>query len=808
MPDTKSLTRRRQEALRGLDAAGRALALSLALLLGSLFVASPAFSQAQILTQQSDGSDDDSSQVSGLSADLQSLVRAAEAEGATVLVIGGTPEPAAGAGASEPSMQEKLKKAGTLLRARIAAMGVEAPSFPSRLGAAFSEAGPPNWPLIAGGLAILALLIGYLAARVYERWARPYFSYLFNPTPKSRAEKICYLVTSFFIRMIGLAIHLVAATLILLAIDYGTPAAQDLQLRILTVFAIWRTASIFFGSLLASEASSHRMLLIGDEDARQMQRNLSAIFLVGFGLLGLVSMLAELGVGENMSILGFVVGSFVAAALLTLACFVHRREIAEMMTGRKSKPVGGGKMLGATRMLAKLWPVLAAVYFLLAWAVSALRMLLGFPNSSFLVASPFLAILGAVALYGVAVMLLDWLMPPSEREKAQAAAAEAQSEETADEPTASDGSSGDDAVGEHPGRRPTTLTSFRDLAERAIGIVIIGAAATSVFLVWGVDVFSGVGFLSTIWELVFVFFVAYLAYQAVKIAIDRRVAAEGGGAEAAEPGDEGGHGGRSRMATLLPLFRNFLLAVIVTMGIMIGLSQMGVDIAPLFAGAGVVGLAIGFGAQTLIKDIFSGAFFLMDDAFRVGEYIDIGTVKGTVEKISIRSMQLRHQLGTLVTVPFGEIQHLSNFSRDWVIMKLPLRLTYNTDVNKVNKLIKNLGKELLNHELIGDKFLEPLKSQGVWMMEDSAMIIRVKFMTRPGDQFQVRKIAYAEIRALFEREGIQFASREVKVRLDDHDHDRHLSEEDKAKIAAAVRPVLDDADAAAGGGGGPLPDQR
>ncbi len=800
---------------------GRSLALLLVLLFGALLMASPAFSQAHLLPQQ--GEEEGDSQVSGISPELQALVRAAEAEGATVLVIGGTPQPAADAGAGEPSMQEKLQAAGALLRARIIAMGQEAPSFPRRLSEAFSESGPAYWPLIAGGLTILALLIAYLAARAYERWSRPYFGYLFNPTPKNRAEKICYLVASFLIRMVGLVIHLVAATLILLAIDYGTPAAQDLQLRILTVFAIWRTASIFFGSLLASFAPSHRMLPIGDEEARRMQRNLSGIFLVGFGLLGLIGMLVNLGVGENLSILGFVVSSFIAATLLTLACFVHRREIAEMMVGRKAAPAGSGAVQGATRMLARLWPVLAAVYFYLAWAVSALRTLLGFPNSSFLVASPFLAILCAVALYGVAIMLLDWLMPPSEREKAQAAAEEAQREEAAAEAppaegmsseaapaegTPSEGTPSEGAAAEQPPRKPKTLTSFRDLAERAIGIVIIGAAVISVFLVWGVDVFSGVGFLSTIWELVFIFFAAYLAYQAVKIAVDRRVAAEGGGAEAAEPGDEGGHGGRSRLATLLPLFRNFLLAVIVTMGFMIGLSQLGVDIAPLFAGAGVVGLAIGFGAQTLIKDIFSGAFFLMDDAFRVGEYIDIGTVKGTVEKISVRSMQLRHQLGTLVTVPFGEIQHLSNFSRDWVIMKLPLRLTYNTDVNKVNKLIKNLGKELLNHELIGDKFLEPLKSQGVWMMEDSAMIIRVKFMTRPGDQFQVRKIAYAEIRALFEREGIQFASREVKVRLDEKDQDRQLTEEDKTKIAAAVRPVLDAADAAAEGGGGPPADQR
>ena len=91
--------------------------------------------------------------------------------------------------------------------------------------------------------------------------------------------------------------------------------------------------------------------------------------------------------------------------------------------------------------------------------------------------------------------------------------------------------------------------------------------------------------------------------------------------------------------------------------------QVGVNVTPLLAGAGIVGVAIGFGAQALVKDIISGVFFLIDDAFRRGEYIDIGAVKGTVENISIRSMQLRHHNGPLNTVPFGEIRHLKVFAR-------------------------------------------------------------------------------------------------------------------------------------------------
>ena len=235
--------------------------------------------------------------------------------------------------------------------------------------------------------------------------------------------------------------------------------------------------------------------------------------------------------------------------------------------------------------------------------------------------------------------------------------------------------------------------------------------------------------------------------------------------------------------------------------VLIVLLELGINVSPLFAGAGVVGLAVGFGAQTLVRDIFSGAFFLIDDAFRKGEYIDIGEVKGTVEKISVRSFQLRHHLGALNTIPFGEIKVLTNYSRDWVMMKLPLRVTYDTDVEKVRKLIKKLGQQLLEDPVIGENFLQPLKSQGVIEMQDSAMIIRVKFMTKPGDQWLVRKKVYEEIRELFAREGIRFAHREVTVRLADS-RTEDLSPQQREAITGAVQATIDEEDMNGNGGGG------
>ena len=119
---------------------------------------------------------------------------------------------------------------------------------------------------------------------------------------------------------------------------------------------------------------------------------------------------------------------------------------------------------------------------------------------------------------------------------------------------------------------------------------------------------------------------------------------------------------RARLRTLLPIVRNILFVVVLATRRADGAVALGVEIGPLLAGAGVVGVAIGFGAQTLVKDIISGMFFLLDDAFRVGEYIESGSIRGTVESFSLRSIKLRHHRGCLHTVPFGSLGEITNIS--------------------------------------------------------------------------------------------------------------------------------------------------
>ena len=249
-----------------------------------------------------------------------------------------------------------------------------------------------------------------------------------------------------------------------------------------------------------------------------------------------------------------------------------------------------------------------------------------------------------------------------------------------------------------------------------------------------------------------------------------------------------GHSGavtpkQARLRTLLPIVQNILFAAILVMALLMVLSSLGIEIAPLIAGAGVVGVAIGFGAQTLVKDVISGMFYLFDDAFRVGEYIETGSHKGTVESFSLRSVKLRHHRGPLSTVPFGELGAIQNMSRDWVIDKFSVTVGYKTDMEALRKLIKKLGAELAADPEYAPHVIEPLKMQGVQNFGDYGISVGLKMTTRPGQQFQIRRKAYVRLKQLFDENGIEIPFPTVHVQ----------GGGDGAEIAAARTFITDKA---------------
>jgi small-conductance mechanosensitive channel len=254
---------------------------------------------------------------------------------------------------------------------------------------------------------------------------------------------------------------------------------------------------------------------------------------------------------------------------------------------------------------------------------------------------------------------------------------------------------------------------------------------------------------------------AWILWTALSAIIDEKMP------QAAEPGseDEAIAGSSSRLDTLLPLLRNVVLIGIAALAVVVPLSTLGLDIGPLLAGLGIIGIAIGFGAQTLVRDVISGLFFLMEDAFRVGEYIDTGRLRGTVEGMSLRSVRLRHQNGQVHTIPFGQVQAVTNFSRDWSVVKFNLHLEPAADIETVRKTIKRVGQELLEDPEVGAEFIQPLKMQGIVDVLQTALVVRCKFTATPLRPTYLQRLALRRLIEAFGTAEIRFAAPNVTVQL-------------------------------------------
>lgn len=325
--------------------------------------------------------------------------------------------------------------------------------------------------------------------------------------------------------------------------------------------------------------------------------------------------------------------------------------------------------------------------------------------------------------------------------------------------------------------------SLRALAQGLAGLLL----AVLIARAWGADPFNADGDLgdrisSAIFNSVFAVVIGWALWRGVQAAID----AYGPGSSDSGIEDESMGKTGSRIETLIPVLRSTALFVIVLISGMTALTSLGVNIAPLLAGAGVVGLAIGFGAQKIVSDVITGIFYLIEDAFRVGEYIVTDEGKGVVEKISLRSVRLRHHRGPVYTISFTALGTVQNHSRDWVKIKFMLRVPFDADLEVVRKAVKNVGIELMENPEYADQFLQPVKSQGVMQVDDSGIVIGVKFVCKPGEQFVLRREAYARIKKAFAEKDIQFAPRRVIVDSEEGSRSAHAGAAAAAAAHAGV----------------------
>jgi len=305
---------------------------------------------------------------------------------------------------------------------------------------------------------------------------------------------------------------------------------------------------------------------------------------------------------------------------------------------------------------------------------------------------------------------------------------------------------------------------------RALRVTVLMAAAAVLIRSWAVDGLALVDEQGWVefrraWTIaVITALIAYFAWEAVRFATERHIGRPGLATHGQNAHLEEAQVSRSRLETLAPILRVVLGIAIAITAVMMMLTSLGINIAPLIAGASVVGLAISFGSQSLVRDIVSGVFYLTDDAFRVGEYIDCGKAKGTVEGFTVRSIRLRHQNGQIYTIPYGQLGQIANFSRDWATLKFNLRFARDTDVETLRKVAKKVGLAMLEDSELKDDFLQPLKYQGIADMADNAIVMRFKMTVRPVRPAYIQREAVKRLIAAFNDAGIEFASATVSVR--------------------------------------------
>ena len=604
------------------------------------------------------------------------------------------------------------------VREHIVALGIALPDLPNQIerGAALVSADLGNH----GRLKALSLVAVFVALGFGVEW-------LFRKATgrmRARLDGLPLATVNDRLRIVALrfafAVGLVAAFAVgsvgaFLALDWP-PLLREMVFGFLLVFLVIRIALVIGHFLLAPRHERFRIVPTETPAARFWCRRL-AVF-VGWFAFGWVEfgLLMRLGLSlEARQLVVYALGlGLLAIALET----VWRRPVASGEIVETASHATHHHLGRAAQN------ALLSIGIVLLWVLWVLHAMPGFWLVLVLITLPL-----AIGVSRRAVQHL--LRPPGSTE-----------------------------VGEGP---PGVIAVSLERGIRAL--LFIGAAALLAWG-WGIDLVHLAAaddmftrLVHGVLSAVIILLVADVLWHAIKAAIDRKLI------EVANPGvpntDEARRGARLR--TLLPIFRNILFVVVISVAVLMSLAAMGVQIGPLIAGAGVVGVAVGFGAQSFVRDVIAGMFYLLDDAFRVGEYIQAGNYKGTVESFSIRSVRLRHHRGPVYTVPFSLLGAVQNQSRDWVIDKIAIGITYDSDLALAKKLIKQIGLDLAKDPEFAPLILEPLKMQGVDQLGDFAVQIRAKMMTLPGEQFVIRRQAYAMIKKAFDENGIKFAFPTVQV---------------------------------------------
>ena len=615
---------------------------------------------------------------------------------------------------------------------------------------------------LVGILFSTALIIaaGLILKWLFVRATRAVRNQLLETVHLIRLEFFGRVLSRMLLNAAGVVIYALT-TFILFVLFYRKGEPGYLIAGVYIVVSYYIMLFAFAAStIFAPGATGLRLFPLKDRDAAFLHRWIIGITLVAGTVTGTGVILFRAGISNQLFMLIYSSAGALVILALVIMIWQSRKQVALSLSGEN------GESVTLWQRLARKWHWLAILY--------VLGMGIYWINDVYLEQdADIVGLIASIFIIPVFIGLDQWgqrLLKMASGELKEVI------DLSGDEPDKP-------ADEQEPPESKMDIKHYIPLIRRSLRIVLIAFLFFIMLRMWGIDLSFGRLFTRSVLSILVTVVLGLIAWQILKARIDQKLREEM--PESDEDMEEGGAGG-SRTGTLLVLLRKFVLAVLFIFVSLIVLSALGVNIGPLIAGAGVVGLAIGFGAQTLVKDIIAGVFFLIDDAFRVGDFIETSGTRGMVEHISLRSLRLRSPRGPVHTIPFGSMGTVTNNSRDYIITKLDFRVRYDTNVDKVRKIIKRINLEIQEHPEMGPNLLEKVKSQGVRELDDSAMIMRVKFKTIPGQQFVIRREVYRMMKEAFAENGIEFAHRNVTVYMPPGEKDGTTAQKAAEAGAAAA----------------------
>jgi len=498
------------------------------------------------------------------------------------------------------------------------------------------------------------------------------------------------------------------------------PASRLAASLVIWAVALKRFATIFLDAVLAPDAPHLRLLPLGDEPARALARDLRRF--AGLAIYGvfLLHALAALGAGPALieplqHLLGLVL-------LLAGIAFVLRQR-ARVMQWLDRRPVAAARPAwrAPIHSLLGLWWVVAILYLAALWLIWAGGVQEGFSYA--LRGSAFTAL--AVVVGMIAAAAFRWLV-------------------------------GRMYAGTEPLRR--RFPELRESLPRYFaGLRVTGQAAIAVLVVcfsleaWGVKAIQALGsqaareVFSVLLGLLLIGLGAMAILDFTTVLTQRYLDARVRESRAS-----------GKMRTLVPLARKAVKVIVVTVAIMTALGQLGVQIGPILAGVGVLGLAIGFGAQTLVKDVITGVFILLEDTLAVGDVAVVAGTGGLVEAVDLRTVRLRDLSGNVHTIPWSSIGTVTNMTKDFSYWVIEIGVAYGEDVDEVLQVIREVAEEVRQDPGYQRDVLEPVELLGLERFADSSVVVKARIKTKPIQQWRIGREFNRRLKKAFDARGIEF----------------------------------------------------